>query len=532
MTEDDAADVAFVYQQQDAAWALWLADALVERGLSVAGGWETQVDNTPRYPSPARVLVVLASDDIGSASFIWEAIRHAQTSGTLMLPVRLSDHADLRGIVRGRALDFSKLSRDEAAERLYRAVERRLHPVLRSVGRSKSRAVSEGALLLPSDASPSRRDVFKRTPGAVGIDNELSTFVNRADELARMHDLLIDRPSRKPVVLSGPSGIGKTALARTFASRTLDHWRDVIWLAHPSARQISAVVRSRAGDMSDVGPTLAVIDDPGPGIGDDLGALIENAGEITWIIISRDRTLTATWPVISLSRLSDEQSIALLQRIVSNLSSDELGALATRSEGIPLVLRLMGDAMRGKSVSQFIEEIDAFTEVVRHAPGNEGVYFLDTDDPRAISAFERALSNALGSVELGTPKRGSWLRPFRQRYVGEHGQAAFDKAERAIEVQGLAKPEGEANVSYAEASARLLEASAPIPNIVLLSGSILLIKVTNGDGVVNVLMKSLTATELRRLDGNQGALTSPVEALEFLRSIRPSGQPDALLPPN
>jgi hypothetical protein len=153
-----------------------------------------------------------------------------------------------------------------------------------------------------------------------------------------------------------------------------------------------------------------------------------------------------------------------------------------------------------------------------------GFYFLDTDDPRAISSFERALEDVLEAndapVDLHDQSRGSWRGWWRRRYPHERMDALADKAECAAEVAALTKPEGEANRSHAEAVARLIESTADIPNLVVIAGSVLLIKVTDTTGP-RVVRKTLTATELRRFEERDELLSDPARALAFLQDPEP-----------
>ena len=77
------------------------------------------------------------------------------------------------------------------------------------------------------------------------------------------------------------------------------------------------------------------------------------------------------------------------------------------------------------------------------------------------------------------------------------------------------------NLANAQAIARLLEASALIPNMVVKSGSVLFIKVTDAMGS-RVCSVTLTATQLRVFEESTHLLSDPQRALAFLESALPS----------
>lgn len=124
-----------------------------------------------------------------------------------------------------------------------------------------------------------------------------------------------------------------------------------------------------------------------------------------------------------------------------------------------------------------------------------------------------------------TSRKQFRLRRLRKHYDADRLEAILDRAERAVEVAVLSKPESDANLSNAEAIALLTESSQGVTDMVALTGSILFIKMTGPQGTT-VFTKTLSPSELRRLEAHEIALASPVEALELFHRHRDLNPPE------
>jgi hypothetical protein len=232
-----------------------------------------------------------------------------------------------------------------------------------------------------------------------------------------------------------------------------------------------------------------------------------------------------TVPEIRLTAFGDAEAADFVQRM-TGVSAHDAGRVVEAIGGFPLALVVAVSILRaqGGKPDALLDVVSGLERLISGAAADArtGFYVLDTDDPREISQFEAALQEALeaegANTELLPPQRGSWKRRFRTRYSSERMEQLLDKAERAVEVVSLAKPESEANRNHAEAIARLLEASASIPNVVLSAGSVLFIKTTDQRGST-VFSKTLTATELRYFDENKQLFATPAEALRWLEVL-------------
>jgi hypothetical protein len=115
---------------------------------------------------------------------------------------------------------------------------------------------------------------------------------------------------------------------------------------------------------------------------------------------------------------------------------------------------------------------------------------------------------------------GSWWKRALLRtknfLTHDEVQDRFRKAEEALEVKYLDKPQAEANNLQAGAAAQLITALNTTHNACVQVGSLLLVKATDTDGKCAVIARTLTSDELRRIEENQAILKRPEEILEWL----------------
>ena len=138
---------------------------------------------------------------------------------------------------------------------------------------------------------------------------------------------------------------------------------------------------------------------------------------------------------------------------------------------------------------------------------------------RLIADWERAfaqLSIDDTRIELAAFGRGSW---WREWFRSERAKQTVDSAERALEVAALGVPESEANRSNAEAIAKLAEGAANVSSAVIISGSIVFVKLTDADGLSTIAAETLTATQLKEFRSQRGRLQQPASALQYLESV-------------
>lgn len=119
----------------------------------------------------------------------------------------------------------------------------------------------------------------------------------------------------------------------------------------------------------------------------------------------------------------------------------------------------------------------------------------------------------------------SWFAKLGETATQPEVAARLVKVERALELKGLEAPQAEIDAKQAEAVAKLMSSIENVPNAALQVGSILLVKLTKGDGPV-VQVRTLTQRELIQLENNQNLLTSPSTVLDRLAELcRPAFAP-------
>lgn len=464
----------------DSAWAAWIGSVLRED----LGPVRTVSDNDParvpadHWAAAGQVLVLVSGRGVRSR-WVRAKAALAIAEGKRLLPVLVEAGVEVpEELTAVPVLDLTAVSPEEA------------RALLLSPGQ-------------PPIAFPRKVD-----PPRLG-----SAFVDRDRPLAQLARWLGAGGKQAQVVVTGPAGVGKTALAKVFVERHRKQLEDVRWIDAVEAERAPSELRPMLGSGG-----LLVLDD----VRDyhSVSRLIAACPTASVLLTSRDHRWGEPFCVLPLEPLDSASAIELLHDQLPAATDREVETIVSTVGTMPGHLALAASLAAGSGTAALVEQIEALVPVVQErTAADRGFYYLGTDDPAAISAFERALCNLLegegDSIELLSAQRGSWRRAFRRRYDPERREAIADKAERAVEVAGLAGPEGQANRDHAAAMAGLLEASADLDEVVLLAGSVLVVKVTV-DGRTRACAKTLTATELRLYEERESALSNPVQALAFL----------------
>ncbi|WP_067463879.1 NB-ARC domain-containing protein [Actinomadura macra] len=277
-------------------------------------------------------------------------------------------------------------------------------------------------------------------------------FVGRVDEIRRLKDELPPaRRSRTSIaIIHGPGGIGKSALAITFAHQVAGKFHDGqlymrVWhednpsdlteqilekfvraLKKPDEELPSgeAALRKRYAELTS-GRVLIVLDDVGPDF--DLTPLLPSGPRSLLIATCPRRPRLAGSPAtdISLMALRHDEALDLLrntigaQRVDNEL--DQSKALARQCQGQPLALRMAGTALASRPnwalqlvLSQARPPAGVPVSLLRHGDDQQPRWFdavyalLTSNEQDALSALyrlerphftPRMLSRVLGTDE-------------------------------------------------------------------------------------------------------------------------------------
>jgi TIR domain-containing protein len=501
-------DVFVAFAQPDQAWAEWIADVLRDTGRSVATARDVTEPGQPIERSlakaigTARELFLIASERALKSPWVRAELAWAQAAGKPTTVVVVDEAARLPSDLSGaRVVYLTDSSLPADRRRLVEALERPSTDTAHAYAPIESQSIK-----LPA------------------------TFVDRRHELQLLREVFLPDRSRPPatVVVTGPPGIGKTALAAMFVHRHEHDFAAVQWLNYQ--HNPSAINRPQIEHNDSKKPGLSIIDDAENY--ESISEMLSTAGSDHVLVLSRAHLWGRPFEVVPLDRLDPASAAELVRHFLPSLDPADAARIAQAVGGTPAYLNMASELARTRSLSEFLDTTQSFKELAKAvAREHSGYYYLDTDDPRMISNFERAIEEVLradsATIDLVDRHRGSWGGWWRRRYTPDRVDAIADRAERAAEVAALTKPEGEANRDNAEAIARLIEASAAIPNMVVICSSVLLIKVTDGSGQ-RLVSKTLTATELRRFEQREELLANPAQALEFLQA---SEGDNSALPP-
>lgn len=166
--------------------------------------------------------------------------------------------------------------------------------------------------------------------------------------------------------------------------------------------------------------------------------------------------------------------------------------------------------------------------------------YLSEADPKRILSVSNAVRHLLDTfgfvISDDFPEEsGSWWKKWfaktRDAATQPEVIERLKKIERAVELQGLIKPQSEINKNEAEAVAALIKAVENVPTAAIQAGAILLVKTNNPHSGPCIQVRTLTLRELTHLERNQKLLASPQDILVKLTELNQQENDVALLPP-
>jgi hypothetical protein len=525
-----------VYAPADEAWAQWVAGTLGDRGAVLL----TTDDPAAAPRDAAYALWILHSEASAGSRRESSALRWAQRAGLLVRYLRLDDTPVPRTGGRVRALDLRSGPTRQATSRMRRALARDTPTAADGPTATSDSTVPVTRKRRSARSTATHRDEVHDLERRFPIPAlPPGPVIPRPEVKVALEAAFAERPASTGaiVVLFGTHGAGKTLLASSFAADRRASGAATAWTDGPHWHAAARKLLMALSDPSVVedGPThaprgLLVVDDAD----EELSAILEfdrrRFVDILVVVAEAPETTRARGDDLIMVEISPRIGDGAAEEFVRAMLPDVSAAVEKRiveltGRHVALLATLgafpaawqRGEASGVISVSRAAEEASA------------GGYFLDTEDPRIITRWERAFVQlpSEGAIELGPFRRGSWFREWRRR---PSTRDAADSAVRAVEVAAVVAPEAVANRDNAEAIARLIEASASTPNVAVNAGSIVLVKVTDDAGTSRIVSETLTPTQLKafKSDEKRLVLADPSRALSYLVSL--SGEDPLSLP--
>jgi hypothetical protein len=163
----------------------------------------------------------------------------------------------------------------------------------------------------------------------------------------------------------------------------------------------------------------------------------------------------------------------------------------------------------------------------------EGFLYHRNDDERAASQMRDALNGIValdgGSLEFFSVEPGSLFQRFK-RASADLAKEEAPRLKRAAEVQLHEKDEAEAAQKFAEALARLTEASQYVDEGIWSASNVLVVKAVS-DGKTKVVGRVLSPRQIEELKHHPEIERSPILALAFLMGEYPRALPPPPSPP-
>ncbi len=151
--------------------------------------------------------------------------------------------------------------------------------------------------------------------------------------------------------------------------------------------------------------------------------------------------------------------------------------------------------------------------------------YIDSEDPSAIFGVYDAVLDFVSSI--GFEKafefkaiKGSWFKKMlaksKEAITSDKVTDRLKEAEYGIEVNTILKPLSEVEKNQSEALLNILKSIESIKSAAIRIGSLLVVKLTNSEGEINVQVRTLSIKELHLLNKRPELLNRPQEILTAL----------------
>lgn len=219
------------------------------------------------------------------------------------------------------------------------------------------------------------------------------------------------------------------------------------------------------------------------------------------------------------------QNVTISQRLIMNFYTAKrlLGALQMtiqRHEGAFGAIEL--DVRRRANLATREIEPPMVAPQVNEVPVR---IWLSEGQPQLVSRVTQSVEQlwrTLGFdfIEAAPPKRGSFLGQWIARgwntLSRKEVQDRLKKLERALELKGVDKPQADVDETLAKAVQTLMASLDKVANAAVQLGSVLLVKITNEQGVASVVVTNLSQRELALIRNNPEVLGTPEKILPTL----------------
>ena len=268
-----------------------------------------------------------------------------------------------------------------------------------------------------------------RSPGIASLPTPLVSLVGRDEELARVDGLL---RSRRLVTLTGPGGVGKTALALRAAQQVADELTDAAWVVplaevdDPGA-VVAAMVRAvgapavepleRSLERHLAGRRVLLVFDSAEhllaAVRRVAGRLLSSAPELRVLVTSRQPLELPGEAVLPIPPLDREAAVTLFDERARDAGVQiprqhrELAVeVCDRLDRLPLAIEMAAARLRGFGLEELAARLDDRLRLLRSGgAGRHGTlaavvgWSYDLLDPAGRSLLEQ-LSVFAGSFEL------------------------------------------------------------------------------------------------------------------------------------
>lgn len=151
--------------------------------------------------------------------------------------------------------------------------------------------------------------------------------------------------------------------------------------------------------------------------------------------------------------------------------------------------------------------------------------YIDTNDSAAIFGVYTSVLDFLTSIGFEKALefkaiKGSWIKKMiaksKNAITNENVTDRLKEAEYGIEVNGILKQQSEIDKNQSEALSNIITSLKDIPNAAIRIGALIVVKITDNEGVVNLQTRTLSIKELHLLNKKPELLQMPKQILQAL----------------